>query len=60
MEEIAPDETGEGSDRIQGWWRPPLPKAFIDKVPEVAPRRFYSLPTDLEARGRTKGCSGCS
>ena len=39
---------------------PPLPKVFIERVPEVAPRRFYSLPADLEARGRNKGCTGCS
>ena len=39
---------------------PPLPKALIERVPEVAPRRFHSLPADLEARGRTKGCCGCS
>ena len=37
-----------------------LPKAFIERVPEVASRRFYCLPADLEASGRTKGCSGCS
>ena len=39
---------------------PPLPKALIKRVPEVPPRRFNSLPADLEARGRTKGWSGCT
>ena len=28
---------------------PPLPRAFIGRVPEVGPRRFHSLPADLEA-----------
>ena len=39
---------------------PPLPKAFMERVPEVPPRRFHSLPADLKARGRTKASSCCS
>ena len=39
---------------------PPLPKAFIERAAEVAPHRFYWLPADVEARGRTKRCSCCS
>ena len=36
---------------------PLLPKAVIGRVPEVAPRRFYSPPSDLEACGRIWSCS---
>ena len=32
---------------------PPLPKALNERVPEVAPRMFHSLPADLEARGQS-------
>ena len=39
---------------------PPLPKAFIETVPEQTRFIFCSLPADLEARERTKGCSCCS
>ena len=28
---------------------PPLPRASIERVPKVRPRRFHSLPADLEA-----------
>ena len=58
--EIAPDETVKALTASKDGGGPPLPKAFIERVPEVAPRRFYSLPADLEACGRTKVCSGCS
>ena len=47
-EAVTASKDGEG---------PLLPKAFIGRVPEVPPRRFYSPPADLEACGRIWSCS---
>ena len=38
---------------------PPIPRAHVERAPEVEPRRFYVLQSDIEAHGQTMGCPGC-
>ena len=38
---------------------PPIPRAHVERAPEVEPRRFYVLQSDIEAHGQKMGCPGC-
>ena len=48
---VTPDQEGAG---------PPLPRIVVERAPEVEPKRFYVLSTDVEAHGHTRGCPGCA
>ena len=39
---------------------PPLPRIVVERAPEVEPRRFYVISSDIEAHGHTGGCPGCA
>eukprot|EP00959_Pyramimonas_sp_CCMP1952_P383536 8037285-Pyramimonas_sp.AAC.1 len=50
-QKVTADKEGKGE---------PLPIPPVgDRAPEVAPRRFYVLTADIEARGATPNCPGC-
>ena len=38
----------------------PLPRIVVERAPEVEPRGFHVLSTDIEAHGHTGGCPGCA
>ena len=39
---------------------PPLPRIVVERIPEVAPRRFEVLSADIEAHGQTGSRPGCA